>query len=558
MTLVACIAALTAAVLLSDLFEPSPEEGYLTTPIIKFGMKDPQPVIVNENWLQKLGFWEALNADSQAVAELSNGVTKHLRGLRPFSRRYAGTQFGYFSGVLGDGRAVSLGVTKGSPALEIQLKGGGLTPFSRRGDGRCTLLSCIREYISSEYMNRIGILTTRAIAVAVSGSETVKRDVVYNGNFHLVPMATIIRSSQSFIRFGTFELAHVDGHDAEALTLLLDTIIKQYYPSCVDSSISKGDCFIQELTVKSAKLVASWQAVGFTHAVLNTDNVSVLGITIDFGPFSFMEYFDNGHIANYIDDEGMYSFNNQRVAMVFNLRKLSKALVKLGVLKRAGGVDIAAAFNKAFDEEYHRLMGDKVSTSQPVVDSLLKALQRSSCDYTLTLRSLGKVTMSTSTESFVDLISPYCPTPHQRILLDMRRERITKQYISYQYCSSSIPSSPLATDAKADLASHWEPFVKKYKKSLLLEVAASGMSPDTFFKHRQVRLNETNPMFVPRNRLLREASDAAAAGDLSPLMDLADVLSDPFDSFTSKIRDIRKFVSPPGDSSCLELTSCGS
>ncbi|MCH8216362.1 MAG: YdiU family protein [Planctomycetes bacterium] len=243
--------------------------------------------------------------------ELLNGQL-YFGDQTPLASCYGGHQFGYWAGRLGDGRAHILGERNG---YECQLKGSGQTRYSRMGDGRAVLRSTLREYLISEYMHALGIPTTRSLGL-VGSDEPVYRETVETG-------AMMIRLSPSFIRFGTFEYYDAPGKQ-ERLARLLDFVLSEYYPEC-DGDHRVRD-FFESVSRKTAALMAQWMAYGFCHGVMNTDNMSILGLTIDYGPYGFLEEYNPAYVCNHSDHEGRYSYENQPAVALWNLQRLATAL----------------------------------------------------------------------------------------------------------------------------------------------------------------------------------------------------------------------------------------
>ncbi len=244
-------------------------------------------------------------------------------GMLPMATVYSGHQFGVWAGQLGDGRALLLGeVQTDLGPLELQLKGAGATPYSRRGDGRAVLRSSIREYLCSEAMHGLGIPTTRALALTASPLP-VRRETVETA-------AVVTRVAPSFIRFGHFEhFAYCGDEGAEAtLQALVDFVVTHHYPELIDAP-NRPLALLGAVVDRTADLMAAWQSVGFCHGVMNTDNMSILGLTIDYGPFGFLDGFNPDHICNHSDSQGRYSWNNQPQIGYWNLRALANALVPL-------------------------------------------------------------------------------------------------------------------------------------------------------------------------------------------------------------------------------------
>lgn len=234
-----------------------------------------------------------------------------LAGSQPLASVYSGHQFGVWAGQLGDGRALLLGET--ASGQEVQLKGSGLTPYSRMGDGRAVLRSSIREFLCSEAVNALGIPTTRALCVTGSDAPVYREEIESS--------AVVTRVAPSFIRFGHFE--HFAASDRiEELRQLADYVIERYYPACRESTRFGGNAyavFLEAVSERTAALLAHWQAVGFCHGVMNTDNMSILGLTIDYGPFQFLDGFDPRHICNHSDTSGRYAYNQQPNVAYWNL-----------------------------------------------------------------------------------------------------------------------------------------------------------------------------------------------------------------------------------------------
>ena len=305
-----------------------------------------------------------------------------LDGTRALASVYSGHQFGHWAGQLGDGRAILLGELNGQ---EVQLKGAGLTPFSRRGDGRAVLRSSIREFLGSEAMHALGIPTTRALCV--TGSD----DAVYRERVETA--AVVTRTAPSFIRFGHFE--HFSHHDLHGeLRQLTDYVMNRYYPQCE----SVAD-FLRAVVERSAELVAQWQAVGFCHGVLNTDNMSILGLTLDYGPFQFMDGFDPHHICNHSDTHGRYAFARQPQIVYWNLYALGQALLPL-IGSESATITALDAFRPAFTARFSACMAAKLGFSDiatvsadainALVDELLPLLASERVDYTIFWRRLSQ------------------------------------------------------------------------------------------------------------------------------------------------------------------------
>ena len=299
---------------------------------------------------------------------------------------YSGHQFGVWAGQLGDGRAILLGET--TSGQEVQLKGAGRTPYSRMGDGRAVLRSSIRAFRCSEAMAALGIPTTRALCVTGSDAP-VRREEIETA-------AVVTRLAPSFIRFGHFEHFSARGQHGP-LRQLADHVIDHYYPDCrlADKPASHSyAALLRQVSQRTAELLARWQAVGFCHGVMNTDNMSILGLTIDYGPFQFLDGFDPGHICNHSDEQGRYAFNRQPQVAYWNLFCLGQALMPL-----IEDEDLALAaletFKTTFPAAFDTRMRDKLGLLQPreddrgLIEATLKLLAAERTDYTIFWRRLG-------------------------------------------------------------------------------------------------------------------------------------------------------------------------
>jgi uncharacterized protein YdiU (UPF0061 family) len=241
-------------------------------------------------------------------------------GMEPVAALYGGHQFGYWAGQLGDGRAILLGEAQTARGpVELQIKGAGMTAFSRMGDGRAVVRSTVREFLCSEAMDALGIPTTRALAMA-AGAEPVRRETIERA-------ATVIRMAPSFVRFGSFEIFHYRKQTAEVRTLA-DYVIARFYPEC-GTGEDRYARFFGAVVERTARLMAAWQSVGFAHGVMNTDNFSILGLTLDYGPFGFLEAYEPGFICNHTDEGGRYAFERQPTIGLWNCYALAEALSSL-------------------------------------------------------------------------------------------------------------------------------------------------------------------------------------------------------------------------------------
>jgi len=308
-----------------------------------------------------------------------------LAGAEPLAMLYAGHQFGHYVQQLGDGRAILLGEirTRAGEHWDIQLKGAGITPYSRQGDGRAVLRSSIREYLCSEAMHGLGIPTSRALCI-VGSDEEVYRERIETA-------AVLTRLAPSHVRFGSFEVFFHRGQ-YEQITILADYVIARHFPDLIDDE-DKYQLFLNEVTQRTAKLMAQWQAVGFSHGVMNTDNMSILGLTFDYGPFGFMENYDPGYICNHSDPRGRYAYDQQPQVGLWNLACLAHALSPLIPAEQAHTV--LDAYAPAYHQHYAGLMSAKLGLNKihdddiELIGSLLSLMHASRIDYTNLFRNLG-------------------------------------------------------------------------------------------------------------------------------------------------------------------------
>ena len=344
-------------------------------------LSNPKLISVNKDLAYKLGFSDD-DINSIEFTNMING-TYLPNGGQYYANAYAGHQFGYFVPQLGDGRAINLGKLQD---YNLQLKGAGSTPYSRNGDGRAVLRSSIREYLLSEAMAGLGIPTTRALGI-INSTSTAYREITE-------PCSIVLRASKSWIRFGSFEYAYVSKHNIKELTNLADFVIDESYPM-LKNIPNKYEEMYFKIVDKTIDLMVHWQSVGFMHGVMNTDNMSIDGLTIDYGPYAFMEEFNKNFICNHSDTEGRYSFENQPFIAQWNLTVLAK------VLSPIASHDIMNSYNDTFigkfKDKYYKKMALKlgfVGFSSSDIDFILKLfdiMENSSIDYTAFFYFLGSV-----------------------------------------------------------------------------------------------------------------------------------------------------------------------
>ena len=427
------------------------------------GMPSPRWVAHSPGCAEQLGWpsdwWE--REDWQALQVFSGNA--QWPGMRPMATVYSGHQFGVWAGQLGDGRAHLLGeVATPQGALEIQLKGAGITPYSRMGDGRAVLRSSIREFLCSEAMAGLGIPTTRALCLSASDLP-VRRE-------RLETAAIVTRIAPSFLRFGHFEhFAHTDQHEAEC-----------------QAASSPYAALLERVATQTASLIADWQAVGFCHGVMNTDNMSMLGLTLDYGPFGFMDGFDPGHICNHSDGQGRYAFARQPNIAFWNLHALAQAFMPLmpGPREAAGEALLQALepYKTEFAQGLLRRMRAKLGlqTAQDedrqLIDDWLRLMAASRADYTQSFRRLSAVTASEDPAHLRDLF---------------------------------IDREALAA------------WLQRYRARLQVEASDDA--------ERAARMRGVNPAVVLRKHLAEIAIRQAQQGDFSETQRLLKVLQRPYD-----------------------------
>lgn len=479
--------------------QPRPLEGLRVGPGISalgegfVEVRDPTPlpnprlVAFNSDVAELLGFDPGESARPEFLRLVSGAA--RFGTIPAYAAVYAGHQFGAYVPQLGDGRAIALGdvLAPSGERYEWQLKGAGVTAFSRFGDGRAVLRSTIREYLASEALHHLGIPTTRALAIAGS-DEPVRRERVETA-------AVLSRIAPTHVRFGSFEYFHYARRQAELQTLA-DYTIAHFFPEFEEAAGEERYArWLYEVVERTARLVAAWQAAGFAHGVLNTDNMSIVGLTLDYGPFGFMEAYDPGFICNHSDDVGRYAFGQQPAIGLWNCRALAHALQSL-VSEPARERALAAyepAFERAYVEGLRRKLGlrERLDGDPALIEALLDLLERTKTDYTLFFRDLSRLP------------------------------------------SAAFEGGPYA---------EWQ---ARYRARLTAESSVDA--------ERSGAMLRANPAVVLRNHLAQTAIAAAEAGDDAEIARLLDVLRRPFDEPADE-RDARP--APPG-SPVVEV-SCSS
>ena len=414
------------------------------------------------------------------------GCSMLAPGMEPLAMLYSGHQFGVYVPQLGDGRAILLGEVRNERGeiWDLHLKGAGMTPFSRDGDGRAVLRSTIREYLCSEAMHALGIPTTRALCI-VGSDHKVYREQIETA-------ATLVRMAPSHVRFGTFEIFYYRKQH-EHLKVLADYVIEHHFPHLVQQADNYAR-FFAEVVERTARLIARWQAVGWAHGVMNTDNMSILGLTLDYGPFGFMDDYDAGFICNHSDHNGRYAFNQQPYIGLWNLSCLAQALLPLAekeTLKAA-----LDRYTPLFEEQYRSLMRGKLGLreerpeDEELIRDFLGLLQGSHVDYTIVFRELGT----------------FCSDP------GASNDRLREHFLNRE---------------------RFDEWASRYRDRLRSEQSRDD--------DRQRCMNQVNPKYVFRNYLAQTAIEKARQKDFSEIDRLLTLLQNPYDDQP----DMQAYAAPP-------------
>ncbi len=464
----------------------------------------PKPHLIkfNESLASELGVNAQGLEPNELAAVFAGNVTP--AGAEPIAMAYAGHQFGHFVPQLGDGRAILLGevLDRNGERRDVQLKGAGRTPFSRRGDGRAALGPVLREYLVSEAMHALGIPTTRALA-AVSTGEPVYRD-------RPLPGAVLTRVASSHIRVGTFQYFAARG-DLEAVERLSDYIIDRHFPEARGAERPRL-ALIEAVVERQAQLIARWMHVGFIHGVMNTDNTALSGETIDFGPCAFMDSYDPATVLSAIDEFGRYAYANQPAIAQWNLARFAETLLPLVHPDPERAVELAneaiSTFNSRYQEHWLAGMREKLGISGnedsdlDLVRDLLQAMHENAADFTLTFRRL---------------------------------------------CAAAADET---ADAKARglfaNPSAYDSWAMRWRSRLAID----GREPN----ERAKAMRDVNPAFIPRNHRVEQALDAAIDdGDFSPFADLLTILSRPYEDQPA----FAEYANPPQTGERVFQTFCG-
>ena len=436
-------------------------------------------------------------ADATGLAAQVLGGNRVLPGMQPYAARYGGHQFGSWAGQLGDGRAITLGevLTDDGRRYDLQLKGAGRTPYSRTADGRAVLRSSVREFLCSEAMHFLGVPTTRALSLVGTG-EAVVRDMFYDGNPEAEPGAVVCRVAPSLIRFGNFEILAAQ-QENELLRRLADYVIRTHHPEMGTPSKDVYGAWYAEICRRTALMIIDWMRVGFVHGVMNTDNMSILGLTIDYGPYGWLEGYDLRWTPNTTDAQGRrYCYGNQPGIAQWNLVRLANAIYPLVEDKTPLEAGLGV-YTDTFEAGSARMLADKLGLADIARDGddalmteLFELLQAAETDMTIFFRRLAAVPMD---------------------------ESATDAGRTAPLADAFYDDAGRGADHQARLAA----WLRQYAARVRAEGRAAG--------ERTAQMNRTNPKYVLRNYLAQQAIDALAAGDANAMDTLLKVVERPYD-----------------------------
>ena len=484
------------------------DNSYARLPDRFFARVEPTPVAaprlvrVNRELAIELGLDPDWLAGPEGVEILAG--RRVPQGAEPIAMAYAGHQFGQFVPQLGDGRAILLGevLARDGTRRDVQLKGSGPTPYSRRGDGRAALGPVLREYLVSEAMAALGIPTTRTLAAVLTG-EAVARET-------FLPGAVLTRVASSHVRIGTFEFFAARG-DGDGVRVLADHVIARHYPQAAKAE-RPYRALLDQVIARQARLVAQWLLVGFIHGVMNTDNMSIAGETIDYGPCAFMDAYDPATVFSSIDAYGRYAYGNQPRIALWNLARLAECLVPLlGANEDEGIAEAKAAleaFGPQFDAAYHAGLGRKLGLSgerdgdRMLAHDLLEAMAANQADFTLTFRRLSDAAADSAGDASV----------------------------------RQLFADPGAYDSWA----------ARWRRRLALEPQDDDA--------RRAAMRAVNPAFIPRNHRVEAVIDAAVArSDFAPFEELLGVVAKPYEDHPG----FAHYADPPEPHERVLQTFCG-
>lgn len=451
----------------------------------------PEMLHVSPEMLSNLGLTDKYATSKDFLKVFTGNLV--LPNTKPYAMCYGGHQFGNWAGQLGDGRAINLcEVEHENKNWALQLKGAGETPYSRSADGLAVLRSSIREYLCSEAMYHLGVPTTRALSLALSGNQ-VLRDVLYNGNPDYEKGAIVCRTAESFLRFGSYQIfaAH---QDKATLKKVVDYTIKHHFSHLGTPSKETYIALFKEVTKRSLDMVIHWQRVGFVHGVMNTDNMSILGLTIDYGPYGWLEGYDHGWTPNTTDKQfKRYRYGTQPEIVHWNLFQLANALYP--IIEDAKSLeDALKKYGDSLADAYLDMMKSKLGLQMKnegdlkLIGDLEKVLQRTETDMTIFFRLLANVSKSDSFEEVINKISKAFYEPYE--IQDTVKQA-------------------------------WKDWFDRYINRLKGETARD--------EERKILMNKTNPKYVLRNYMAQLAIDDADSGNYKLIDELFQLLKKPYD-----------------------------
>jgi uncharacterized protein YdiU (UPF0061 family) len=464
---------------------------------------NPELIAFNEALATDLGLSAAALNSAEGTAIFSGNLIPV--GAEPLAMAYSGHQFGQFNPQLGDGRAILLGEidTPCGQSFDMQLKGSGRTFYSRNGDGRSALGPVLREYLVSEAMAKLGVPTTRALAAVTTGEEVAREQ--------LLPGGIITRIAASFVRVGTFEYFAARG-DVEAIRTLADYMIERSYPLAREAE-NPYIALFETIIDRQAALIARWMQFGFIHGVMNTDNMSIAGETIDYGPCAFMDHYAHDQVYSSIDHGKRYAYNNQPSIGLWNLTRLAETLVPLLAEDTGTAVEVAKAALKGYMALYQQYwlagMRDKTGLSsdlkgdKELIEDLFNLMASNSADFTLTFYYLSQLSVDSTAQD--EQIKALFTEPEQ-----------------------------------------FDVWAVKWRERLRAEASADEV--------RQAKMQAVNPVYIPRNHQIEAAIRAAEDhGDFSVFHDLHEVLQKPY----SLQEGNRNYMLPPEPGEVVKQTFCG-
>lgn len=540
-------------------------------------VEKPKMVAYSQSAMKLLDLDEAQMKRPEAEEYFSGN--KLLPGSQTAAHCYCGHQFGYFSGQLGDGAAMYLGevLNHAGERWEIQLKGAGPTPYSRHSDGRKVLRSTIREFLCSEAMHHLGIGTTRA-GTCVTSDSTVVRDLFYDGNPIKEKCTLVLRIAPTFLRFGSFEIfkptaaetgrkGPSEGNEALLRTMLdytIETFYKQIWDAHKEDKETMYFEFYSEVVRRTARMVADWQCVGWCHGVLNTDNMSILGLTIDYGPYGFLDRYQPDFICNGSDDGGRYTYQKQPEICKWNCKKFAEAIQMALPLVRTEP-NLQRIYDAAYEEHYKNKMRRKFGLLKKelpedgdFMQSFLKAMEETGADFTNSFRCLSRLPLPSSPdfeakkEEVLKYLSSQCctveelqrafkprmdPRQLQMILqlmetnpgiLQTLGSRFTAVAQELERMEKLLDLKDLSHESKQEKDREvWSQWMQKYEERLKLE--EDGQTDITSVNKERVSvMNSTNPRFILRNYIAQNAINAAEKGDYSEVNRVLKILENPY------------------------------